>query len=164
MFWGTVTFSEALRPGCSWIWACSNRWFYFWSEWAKGRTGCGGPAPTLSWSNYMVCCLTALAHTCAVVKDFSLWSHWSMDMHEHKRCICYKSTDLGRWRLGQAKLGCTRCAFPTRHLINTPLLPPPCCPFSTAESRHKGTLSSWHIPLLINVMQCSHNTTTMPAM
>lgn len=129
-----------------------------------GPAGCGGPAPTPSWSNWVVCCLTTLAHTCAVVKDFSLWSYWSINMHEHKRCICYKSTDLGTWWLGQAKLGCTRCAFPTCHLINTPLLPPPFCPFSTAESRHKGTLSSWHIPLLINVMQCSHNTTTMPAM
>lgn len=72
VFQATVTFSEALWPGCSQIPACSNRWFHFWSERAEGQIGYGGLAPAPSWSNWVVCHLTTLAHTCAVVKDFGL--------------------------------------------------------------------------------------------
>lgn len=55
VFRGTVTFCEALWPGCNQIPARSNRWSHFWWERAEGRISYGGLAPTPSWSNWVAC-------------------------------------------------------------------------------------------------------------
>lgn len=157
VFQGTVPFREAQRAGGSWMpswlfkeelpclvregWGQDRLWR---SSWAAGHNT--ALAHSLLWWRFLALRLSVLHH-----------------MWPQKACV---PPELAWEDGGGAGLSSGAPAVPSLpwDLINTPRLPPPSCPFSTAESRHKGTLSSWHIPLLINVMQCSHNNNTMSAM